>query len=565
VLQIISGKFFNSDERHVHEGKGILYSNCSWGAPIKTSIGILEPVDYSGDISGFVFNYKNQIEKGGVLVRCGDDEILEQFKLICSFGLKSYFSEYREQVMKTCSTIKSKNTQGYPASQFLSDRVLLKKNLSGSEVQRFVKLTNKIISLDRKSYKKVINSLRTLSDVVETVTYNIDLAYSMIVYCLESLSQNVSYPRSSWDDWDKNSKSKLEKILAEVPEKTSDDLKRVLLEDKHFKLQQRYISFVKQNLSEGFYINEADGIQIPLRGGQLEKSLSNTYQMRSKFVHSLQPIQDQIRHPVIGKNDVFTFSENPYLTFSGLFRLASHVVENYIFSLASNERENFNYRQDLPGIMTMEMAPQYWIWRDESFNGKTVNQRLGAFLGQLESGQPVTELTKVMAKIKRVFSQTPVNQRAPMLYLFWVYNFILQEDLRTPGWESFVSKHEEYFSEVRFENIAVRVVTDVEVPWSLYECIKEYKKYSKNRHKAGHLSLTPLTEASILCSIANKAKYEGAGREYYWLINTALSELSGKREVQAFLYKKMLNFEEINTRGLIEWNRAKEDETSEIA
>lgn len=560
MLQIISGKFFTSDDRYVYEGKGILYSNCSCIVPIETSIGILEPVDYSGDISGFVFNYKNQIEKNGIIVRCGDDEILEQFKLICSFGLKSYFSEYREQVIKICSTIKSKNTQGYPASQFLSDKVLLKRDINNSDVEHFVKLTNKIISLDRKSYKKIINSLRTLSDVVEIVAYNIDLAYSMIVYCLESLSQNVDYPSSSWDDWDKDSKFKLEKILASVPDKTSDDIKTVLLEDKHFKLQQRYISFVKENLSESFYISEADGIQMPLRGGQLEKALSNTYQIRSKFVHSLQPIQDQIRYPIVGKHDVFTFSGNPYLTFSGLFRLASHVVESYIFSLASNERESFNYKQDLPGIMTLEMAPQYWIWKDKSYNGKTANQRLGAFLGQLESGQPVTRLTKVMIKIKKIFSQTPESQRAPMLYLFWIYNFVLQEDLRTPGWESFVSKHDEYFHEIRFENIAVRVVVGAEVPWSLYVCIREYKKYSKNRHKDGHLSLTPLTEASILCSIANKAKHEGAGREYYWLINTALLELSGKSEVQAFLYKKMLSFEEIKTIELIKWSRVEKDE-----
>lgn len=560
MLQIISGKFFTDKERYIHDGKGILYSNCSWVGPIETDIGVLEPVDHHGDISGYVFNYKNQIEKDGILVRCGDDEIVEQFKIICSFGLESYFSEYREQVVKICSPLKSKNTQGYPAHQFLKKKVSLDKRLNTTSVENFVKITNKIISLDRRSYKSIISALRALSDSVETVAYNIDLAYSMIIYCLESLSQRTKQPETSWDDWDQNSKSKFDSIFNEIDEDSSIKLKALLLKDKQFKLQQRYISFVKNNLSETFFVNEAKDVQIPLRMGQLERALSNSYQMRSKFVHSLQPIQDQIRHPDSGKYDVFTFSDTPYLTYSGLFRLASHVIKNYIFSLSSCEIEEFPYRQDLPGIMTMEMASQYWIGKDESFNGKSANKRLGAFLGQLESGEPVSELTKVMEKIKSTLNQTPLQQRAPMLYLFWVYNFVLREDLRVENWQDFVEKNEKYFSELRFENITVRAVTGIEIPWSVYDCINQYKIYSKNRHKNGHLSLTPLTESIVLCTIANKAHKSGYGSEYNWLVNSALLEVSGRKELQSFLYNKMICFEEIPVNNLVNWNKSSDEE-----
>lgn len=555
MLQIISGKFFTDKERYIHQGKGILYSNCSWVGSIETCIGVLEPVDHHGDISGYVFNYKNQIEKDDILVRCGDDEIVEQFKIICSFGLESYFSEYREQVVKICSPLKSKNTQGYPAHQFLPGKVSLNKNLNKQNIEHFVKIINKIISLDRKSYKSIVSALRTLSNSVETVAFNIDLAYSMIVYCLESLSQRAKQPEISWNDWDQNSKDKYDRIFSQIHEDSSVEIKKLLLEDKQFKLQQRYISFVKDNLSETFFINEAKDIKLPLRMGQLERALINSYQMRSKFVHSLQPIQDQIRHPSTGKYDVFTFSESPYLTYSGLFRLASHVIRNYIFSLSSCEKEAFNYRQDLPGIMTMEMAPKYWIWKDESFNGKTANKRLSAFLGQLESGEPVTELTKVMGKIKATLNQTPFQQRAPMLYLFWIYNFVLREDLRTENWQGFVEKYQKHFLELRFENITVRAISGIEIPWTVYDCINQYKSYSKNRHKNGHLSLTPLTESIVLCSIANKAQNSGYGSEYNWLMNSALLELSGRKDLQSFLYNKMICFKEIPIDVLVNWNK----------
>jgi len=160
-----------------------------------------------------------------------------------------------------------------------------------------------------------------------------------------------------------------------------------------------------------------------------------------------------------------------------------------------------------------------------------------------------------MEKTKAIFNQTPEHQRAPMLYLFWIYNSVLREDLSIKDWQSFVQKHEKYFSELRIENITVRAMYGYEIPWTLYDCIKEYKKYSKNRHKNGHLSLTPLTESTMLCAIANKAQFDGFGNEYNWLINTAIFELTGKKSLQSYLYNKMLSFEQIPITELINWNK----------
>jgi len=63
MLQIISGKFFESDDRFIHERKGILYSNYSWVQPVKTCVATLEPVDTHGAVCSYVVSYLNQIEK----------------------------------------------------------------------------------------------------------------------------------------------------------------------------------------------------------------------------------------------------------------------------------------------------------------------------------------------------------------------------------------------------------------------------------------------------------------------------------------------------------------------
>lgn len=542
----------------MHEGKGILFSNCKWISPIETNIGILEPVDYSGDITGFIFQYKNQIEKDGPLVRCGDDEVLEQFKVICSFGLKSYFSEHRSQVLKICSPVKSKKPQGSPAKQFIENKVELGKFLNTEGIQDFIEITNKIISVDRKSFKKIISALRSISDSIETIEYNIDLAYSMLVYCLESLSQGASIPPSTWDDWDQKNKNELEKIFKKIPQDISHQLKEALLKEKHFKLQRRFIEFVKTNSEDSFFYEEAFGIQMALRKSHLERAMKNAYQMRSKFVHALQPIEDQIRHPELGKSDVFTFSGEPYLTYSGLFRLTNHVVRNYIFSLPSIEKEAFNYRGDLPGIIKMEMASKYWIWKPESFNPKNANQRLGAFLGQLEENKPVTDLTQVMEKIKIIFMQTSKRQRAPMLCLFWIYNYLLREDLRVKGWEKFVNKHKDYLSELRIENIAVRVFANVELPWNILACIQAFKDYSKLKFKKSNLALSPLSEAIILCAMANKSWMSGCCGGYNWSLNIAISELAGKKDTQTYILSCKTSYRKINIQRLMPWYKDKD-------
>lgn len=63
MLQIISGKFYESEDRHNNDCKGLLYSNISWPQKIQTCVATLEPADVYGQTSGYVMSYHNEIEK----------------------------------------------------------------------------------------------------------------------------------------------------------------------------------------------------------------------------------------------------------------------------------------------------------------------------------------------------------------------------------------------------------------------------------------------------------------------------------------------------------------------
>ena len=182
MLQIISGKFFKSDDRHVHDGKGILYSNYSWAAPIETCVATLEPVDHFREISSYVLVYVNQIEKNGVLVITGDSEILEQFQLLATFGLRAYFTPFRDEVAQICRKTSLGGTDQYVPSQFIPRFFEGGTNGNQQEVTGFIELVKKVIGLKRQTYNAVMSAFKTLRDSLLASNYNLDLAYSMIVY-----------------------------------------------------------------------------------------------------------------------------------------------------------------------------------------------------------------------------------------------------------------------------------------------------------------------------------------------------------------------------------------------
>ncbi len=210
MLQIISGKFFKTDNRHRFNCKGITYSNYSWVAPIKTCIATLEPVNTYLPISSYVINYVNQIEKEEGrfgIVKTGDADIIQQFQLLCMFGLKAYFDIDRNNVEFNCRK-NPKDTSGeYIPSKYVK-RIFDSQILGRiEEIEYFTKFVEKVIDLPRGKYKSVIKYLNNLNSAFQMISRNFDLAYSILVYCLESLSQDYDNYRAVWEDYPEEKKN----------------------------------------------------------------------------------------------------------------------------------------------------------------------------------------------------------------------------------------------------------------------------------------------------------------------------------------------------------------------
>ncbi|XOF34761.1 MAG: hypothetical protein ACL93V_05590 [Candidatus Electrothrix sp. YB6] len=558
MLQIISGKFFTSKDRYIHNGKGVLFSNAIWVAPIETSIGSIEPVDYHGDIGTYVFSYKNQIEKDTSspfhLVRAGDAEILEQFKLLCTFGLQSYFSEFREQVVRVCKPVLNKKSSFFPISKFIPSFTEVEKRLTKENAENFSSIIDKVISLDRASYKKIISALKSISDSIDSFEYNIDLSYSILIYGLESLAKDFQGYHPSWADWEERNRRELDEILQSIDNEQSQRIKETLLKDRHLKIQQNFVTFIERNIDDIFFINQKKETKLHLRKSHLKRAIKNAYSMRSKFVHELSPIQHQLRcHDLVAKGYLFTFSGEPYLTYLGLFNLANHVINNLIISLPSVEKEKFDWRDDLPGRIEIEFDSKYWLWRTENLPKKDANKILSTLFQEAESRSSITDLSRLMVEIEKILPQIKKSKQEVWIMIYWLYTNIFPESRPESKIESMLNSHSTLLKDISMANLAIRTFLGIEISWELTKCVQVYKKYSDERFRKNALNLPAVTEAAALCSIANLANSISAKEEYYWVINTAICELSSIPLMQNYLRDCMSNCESINTGEMFRW------------
>ena len=333
MLQIISGKFYQpGGDITERAAEGFVYSNTAYPLPIVTSIATLTLVDAEDGIGKYRVDYVARFEQrpGRVgLLRIGDSTIVEQFRLLALFSFRAYFATTRSQVVTTCQMTEAVGARNHPASyvrRFLDPVV----ELTPDDVERFGRFVDKVLAMPRKSYEKVIDCLGCFADALELVAYNMDLAYSMLVYCAEALSQGFDNFVAGWQDVPEGTRVPLDRILAGIDPASADGVRTVLLEQQHFKLTQRFINFLSDHLPESFYTHNADGLMNPIRPSELKKLLLNIYDARSKFVHELNTVRNQIKVSEIGKGEVFRTAGDPYLTFNGMVRLLHTAIGEFV-------------------------------------------------------------------------------------------------------------------------------------------------------------------------------------------------------------------------------------------
>lgn len=532
MLQIVSGKFFQSDKRFHNDCRGILYSNARYFSRIDAGHIVLEPSAGNNDIAAFIVSYDNQLEipdpfPGSAPSRVGDHEILRHIKLISSFSVNAIFDEEKQVVAKIIRDKGKDSGKSYVPSDFFSSDMLQMRYLTEIEIADLVNFFKHMIGLKRDVYLSVINCLAAFNASIMLLDQDINLAYSMLVYCIESLSQRYDSYVPTWDDYDQNKMQALEKEFLNVGKDSVTKIKNILIKDEHLKLSRRFINFSIKYVSDSFFSSKPK-IVHQIHKDDVERALINAYNIRSRYAHMLQPIMKQLTIAVFSKSgDTFEFEHDTFFTFSGLLRITKEIISNFVIQQEKFESEQIEWRDQLPDMYTLEMAPQYWVHKPRTIGAM---HQFSGFLSILIDSKQNTlpDMRKALQVWVEIFSRSSPEDRQYVLALYLLYNTHIAPEAQCEGWEDFIDMHRAILSECCMANIVLVIVPSIhwkgqeDYRWELSDVANCLNAYNKNKHKPNRLRIPSAIETLIYLVVANCALDEG---------NTALYDEYSKKAV----------------------------------
>jgi hypothetical protein len=190
MLQISTGKFFEEEKQRKHNEKFVFYSNIQLFQEISISSPEIkvEQVE-SGDLSCFVVSYTLITEEHPIIIKCGEQDFIEQFLLIWSFYFDCIAKVQKEVVYKICREKKSSSSDRQTTSEISPRTVSLGRRIKSNESIEFISYFNTLMTTNRNTFRSIVAALKIIDDAKETISTNFDLAYSTMVYAIESLSQ----------------------------------------------------------------------------------------------------------------------------------------------------------------------------------------------------------------------------------------------------------------------------------------------------------------------------------------------------------------------------------------
>ena len=541
MLQIITGKFYGDGERIHTECNGILYSNARFYSikPIEYGNIKINTVDWNTGLPSFVISYDNCIERvhqDNFLVKVGDNVILEQLKNILSFSLDSFFDENEAVVESICR--QEKNNEKL-ISSYVDKTFDMNRHLTVEEWNKSISFYNKMMSLKRDDYIVVMRCLAAYSSSFKVFSNDISLAYSILVYILETLSTNFDNYTTSWNDYEQNKRVKIDKELEKIDVSIAENIRNILITNEHLKLSRRFSEFVFNYVDDDYY-NATGKKQIT--EDEMFQAVSKAYVFRSKYAHKLQPIMKQLSNPNISKNsDLFEWQHEVFFTYSGLLRITRTVLYNFIMSRQNTEEELIDWYSELPGMIDIELHPQNWLGKNIDFQFNSIYKNMSAFLYCFEKEKKVPNLNLLAEHYLNNIMAIKESDRRMAYTLCWIYvNCVSGND------SEYVKNMQKKLLEYQELNDVCDMATLIGKYYGMptkdftaEEVILIIDAYNKSKFKNNRLKIPATLENKIYLLIANCYEDDNPEEKKKWL-NKAYKNAVNDKELQSCILN-MLN------------------------
>lgn len=543
MLQINTGKLFSTGIGRTNQLRGVLYTNLKlpWRDDIVTKAGTLRSTDGRKGNQALVYELEEHMEQGddapGILVSHSVQPYMQDFSAVASFALNAIVTPDPE--LTTQLTNGSPGLSSYhPPAKFVRRCFDPELYIRESEAGELVDFCEQLVGLERRVYLGAMRAIKTYVSGTHRIRDDLGLAYTLMVSAIESLAQDFDGYSSAWEDVDDRKRGTIDAALKSINAEAAQGVRASILSTEHLSLGRRYREFVLSHVDESYYRTGDALVGHPIAQCELVEALRQAYVLRSKYVHKIQALPDELTLPH-GHSEVSYVNRQPTLTFQGLARLTRHVIRSFIHRGAKVEKENYDYSLERSGVVVMKFAPEYWIGRPLESSSET-RRRLEGFLQQLaavEAQSPeaqFTDLRPMLADIERLIPQASKADRPAMVALHVLFNISVSEECRTPEYEATQEALEKHVDTLSGEALVLLCYAiDPANLWDLQTHRRGHDDFFKKRSKPNGLQVPRLFEAAISLTLAERYRSLGDIKQSRALLSFAVSNYPGHAELLA--------------------------------
>ena len=516
MLQINTGKLFTRGVGRTNALRGVLYSNGWFRFDIETTAGsLLATGGERGDLA-VVYELEEQIEEAevepGVLVSHGVTPYLRDFAALASFGLNLIVSTDVNVVRRLTNSEFGFSSYSAPkeyVSGFFDTQVVPTRELC----KEFAELVDGLLALERQHFLAAMRAVKTYVAALHSIPNDLGLSYTLLVSAVETLVQDFDGFQPSWSDVDERKRKAVDAALLDAPTETAEAVRGAIIEVEHIAMARRYRDFILSKIEASYFRNVRDGSYRPVSRRELPLALRHAYGLRSKYIHQAMPLPDTLATPH-NHGEVTEIDRRPVLTIQGLVRVTRHVIRQFIADGPKVDTEEYDYSLERAGVVSVEMAPQCWVWRPLT-DANQARKRLEGFLNQLaahergDANATITDLRDMLGDIESLYPQAN-NELKPALYVLYVaYHAVVPETAQRPDWKIFMEKYAAISKKPSGDILIGRTLLASTNGWSLSMHHEAYDQYWRERATKSGLHAPRLFEAAAALVLAERYRLDG--------------------------------------------------------
>jgi len=530
MLQINTGKLFTRDVGRTNNLRGVLYTN-GWFGPedLETKAGTLRSTDGERGSLAIVYELEERIEKEeekpGVLISHTIGPYMRDFSLVASFGLQIIVSTDIDVVRRLTNSEVGFSSHKPPKEfvrRFFDPRVVP----SPPEKKCFVQFVDDLLGLERQLFLAAMRAIRTYVAALHSIPDDLGLAYTLLVSAVETLVLDFDGHRASWFDIAEPKRRAIDAALGDASNEVATAVREAVIATEHSAMTRRYRDFILSKIDSSYYRTGDALIGRAVAKHQLPRALQQAYALRSSYIHSAKPLPDAltIPHAHWETTDV---NRRPVLTIQGLSRLTRFVIHRFVAEGPKLDREEYDYNSERAGVVTMQLAPQYWVGHPLS-DANHARRRLEGFLEQIaliEQGNEnasVTDLRDMLKDVERLLPQAPRENKPALYALHTLFNGVAPQEFQSPSWHSFMERYSHIGDEPVGEILIARTFFDTTGQWKLDRHQEAFNHYWEWRVKKTGFHAPRFFEAAASLALAERYRQTGCEDRYRTLIAHAV-------------------------------------------